>query len=197
MDRPAGTELYFSFAQAPRTLSWVVVRTQGEPLKLTSAVRDAIRGLDRGLPISNIGSMEEVMSSARSRPRFLTLLLTMFSSLSLILAALGIYGVISYAVAQRTNEIGIRMALGARAERIRSMVLRQGLALAAIGTGFGITAAFFLAQILASNLFGVEPHDTLVFVMVPLILTLVAVAAVLIPSYRASRVDPLVALRHD
>jgi ABC-type antimicrobial peptide transport system permease subunit len=123
--------------------------------------------------------------------------MALFGGAALLLAAVGIYGLVAFSVEERTHEIGIRMALGARAERIRGMVLRQGLGLAAIGTGLGIAAAFFLAQILASNLFGVEPRDALVFATVPALLALVAVAAVLIPAYRASRVDPLVALRHD
>jgi putative ABC transport system permease protein len=135
LDRPAGTELYFAFPQQPRQLSWVVVRAQGDPMSLVPALRNEIRALDRALPISNIRSMEEVMSVARSRPRFLTLLLTMFSSLSLILAALGIYGVISYSVAQRTNEIGLRMALGAQSSDVLRMISATGVRLALAGIG--------------------------------------------------------------
>jgi putative ABC transport system permease protein len=197
LDRPAGTELYFAFAQLPRQLSWVVVRTQGEPMGLTGAVRDAIRGLDRGLPISNIGSMEDVMSTARSRPRFLTLLLTLFSSLSLILAALGIYGVISYAVAQRTNEIGIRMALGARGGDVIRLIGTSGVRLALAGTVLGAVGAFALTRFLSGMLFGVSSLDPLTFVAMAGMLIAVTLFACYIPARRASRVDPLIALRYE
>jgi putative ABC transport system permease protein len=197
LDRPAGTELYFSFAQAPRTLSWVVVRTQGDPVKLTNAVRDAIRGLDRGLPISNIGSMEEVMSSARSRPRFLTLLLTMFSSLSLVLAALGIYGVISYAVAQRTNEIGIRMALGAGGGDVIKLIGASGVRLALAGTALGAAGAFALTRFLSGLLYGVSSLDPVTFLAMAGMLIAVTLLACYVPARRASKVDPLIALRYE
>ncbi|MEO8370860.1 MAG: ABC transporter permease [Candidatus Solibacter sp.] len=197
LDRPAGTELYFAFAQAPRTLSWVVMRTQGEPMKLTSAVRDAIRGLDRGLPISNIGSMEDAMSSARSRPRFLTLLLTMFSSLSLILAALGIYGVISYAVAQRTNEIGIRMALGARGGDVIKLIGASGVRLALAGTVLGAVGAFALTRFLSGMLYGVSSLDPITFLAMAAMLIAVTLLACYVPARRASKVDPLIALRYE
>ena len=197
LDRPAGTELYFAFAQLPRQLSWVVVRTQGEPMGLTGAVRDAIRGLDRGLPISNIGSMEDVMSTARSRPRFLTLLLTLFSSLSLILAALGIYGVISYAVAQRTNEIGIRMALGARGGDVIRLIGTSGVRLALAGTVLGAVGAFALTRFLSGMLFGVSSLDPLTFAAMAATLIAVTLFACYIPARRASRVDPLIALRYE
>jgi predicted permease len=197
LDRPAGTELYFAFAQLPRQLSWVVVRTQGEPMGLTGAVRDAIRGLDRGLPISNIGSMEDVMSTARSRPRFLTLLLTLFSSLSLILAALGIYGVISYAVAQRTNEIGIRMALGARGGDVIRLIGTSGVRLALAGTVLGAVGAFALTRFLSGMLFGVSSLDPLTFAAMAGTLIAVTLFACYIPARRASRVDPLIALRYE
>jgi len=197
LDRPAGTELYFSFAQAPRNLSWVVVRAQGDPMKLTSAVRDAIRSLDRGLPISNIGSMEEVMSTARSRPRFLTLLLTMFSSLSLVLAALGIYGVISYAVAQRTNEIGIRMALGARGGDVIRLIGASGVRLAVAGTLLGAAGAFALTRFLSGLLFGVSSLDPFTFLAMAAILIAVTLLACYVPARRASKVDPLIALRYE
>ena len=153
LDRPAGTELYFPFSQQPARLSWVVVRAQDDPMRLVSAVRQEIQALDRGLPISNIGSMEDVMSSARARPRFLTLLLTLFSSLSLILAALGIYGVISYAVAQRTNEIGIRMALGARSGDVIRLIGANGARLALAGTLIGSVGAFALTRVMSGLLF--------------------------------------------
>lgn len=197
LDRPAGTELYFPFAQLPARLSWVVVRAQGDPMSLTSAVRDAIRGLDRGLPISNIGSMEDVMSSARARPRFLTLLLTLFSSLSLILAALGIYGVISYAVAQRTNEIGIRMALGARGGDVIRLIGTSGVRLALAGTAVGAAGAFALTRFLSGLLFGVSSLDPLTFLAMAGTLIAVTLLACYIPARRASKVDPLIALRYE
>jgi predicted permease len=197
LDRPAGTELYFPFPQLPRQLSWVVVRAQGDPMSLTSAVRDAIRALDRGLPISSIGSMEDVMAAARSRPRFLTLLLTLFSSLSLMLAALGIYGVISYAVAQRTNEIGIRMALGARSGDVIRLIGGAGVRLALAGTALGAVGAFVLTRFLSGLLFGVSSLDPLTFVAMAVTLIAVTLLACYIPARRASRVDPLIALRYE
>jgi putative ABC transport system permease protein len=197
LDRPAGTELYFSFPQLPRQLSWVVVRAQGDPMGLTGAVRDGIRGLDRGLPISNIGSMGDVMATARSRPRFLTLLLTMFSSLSLVLASLGIYGVISYAVAQRTNEIGIRMALGAGGGDVVRLIGASGVRLALAGTALGATGAFALTRFLSGMLFGVSSLDPLTFVAMAATLIGVTMLACYIPARRASRVDPLIALRYE
>ena len=197
LDRPAGTELYFPFPQLPRQLAWVVVRTQGDPMGLTGAVRAAIRSLDRGLPISNIGSMEDVMATARSRPRFLTLLLTLFSSLSLILAALGIYGVISYAVAQRTNEIGIRMALGARGGDVVRLIGTSGVRMALAGTILGAAGAFALTRYLSGMLFGVSSLDPMTFVAMAATLIAFTLLACYIPARRASRVDPLIALRYE
>lgn len=197
LDRPAGTECFFSFAQLPQSLSWVVVRTQGEPMGLISAVRNEIRGLDRALPISSIGSMDDVLSTARSRPRFLTLLLTMFSSLSLVLAALGIYGVISYAVAQRTNEIGIRMALGAQGGDVVRLIGSTGLKLAIAGTVLGAVGAFALTRVMAGMLFGVSAMDVGTFAAMAAVLVAVTMMACYIPARRASRVDPLIALRYE
>ena len=197
LDRPAGTELYFPFAQQPRNLSWVVVRTQGDPMSLVTAVRKEIQALDRGLPISNIGAMEDVMATARSRPRFLTLLLTMFSSLSLMLAALGIYGVISYAVAQRTNEIGIRMALGAQGGDVVRLIGIHGAQMALAGTAIGAIGAFALTRFLSGLLFGVSSVDPLTFLAMAGALIAVTLLACYIPARRASRVDPLIALRYE
>ena len=140
-----------------------MVKAQGDPMGLVSAVRNEIRGLDRALPISSIGSMDDVMATARSRPRFLTLLLTMFSSLALVLAALGIYGVISYAVAQRTNEIGIRMALGAQGGDVVRLIGSAGLRLAIAGTVIGAVGAFALTRFLSGLLFGVSSMDVVTF----------------------------------
>jgi putative ABC transport system permease protein len=197
LDRPAGTELYFPFAQQTRQLSWVVVRTQGDPMGLVAAVRNEIRALDRGLPVSNIGAMEDVMATARSRPRFLTLLLAMFSSLSLLLAALGIYGVISYAVAQRTNEIGIRMALGAQGGDVVRLIGADGVRLALAGTLIGSIGAFALTRVLSGLLFGVSSVDPLTFLAMAGTLVAVTLFACYIPARRASAVDPLIALRYE
>jgi putative ABC transport system permease protein len=197
LDRPAGTEVFFPSAQLPRNQSWVVVRAQGDPMGLVGAVRSEIRGLDRALPISSIGSMEDVLGTARSRPRFLTLLLTMFSSLSLLLAALGIYGVISYAVAQRTNEIGIRMALGAQGGDVVRLIASAGLKLALAGTVLGAVGAFALTRFMSGLLFGVSSMDAVTFAAMAAVLVAVTMAACYVPARRASRVDPLVALRYE
>ncbi len=137
------------------------------------------------------------MASARSRPRFLTLLLTMFSSLSLLLAALGIYGVISYAVAQRTNEIGIRMALGAQGGDVVRLIGSTGLKLAIAGTVLGAVGAFALTRFLSGLLFGVSSMDAATFAAMAAVLVVVTMAACYVPARRASRVDPLVALRYE
>jgi putative ABC transport system permease protein len=197
--------MYLPLAQIPDTaldfqlgnepLAWIV-RTSADPSALAASIESEVRAATR-TPVTDVQPMTAILSDSIARQRLNMLLMALFGGAALLLAAVGIYGLVAFSVEQRTHEIGIRMALGARADRIRSMVLRHGLGLAAIGTALGVAAAFFLAQVLASNLFGVEPRDTLVFVTVPALLALVATAAVLIPSYRASRVDPLVALRHD
>jgi putative ABC transport system permease protein len=197
LDRPAGTELFFPFAQQPARLSWVVMRTAQEPAGLVSAARAEIRALDRSLPVSSVGTMDEVMASARSRPRFLTLLLTMFSALSLTLAALGIYGVISYAVAQRTNEIGIRMALGAQRGDVLRLVAGNGLRIAVAGAVLGAAGAFALTRFLSGLLFGVSSMDVGTFLAMAGVLVAVTMLACWAPARRASRVDPLVALRYE
>jgi len=199
LDRPAGTELFFPFDQGPggRALSWIVVRTQGDPMSLAGAVRNEIRNLDRALPVSNVGTMEDVMSTARSRPRFLTLLLSMFSSLSLILAALGIYGVISYAVVQRTSEIGIRMALGAQHGDVLRLIGTSGVRLALAGTVLGAAGAFGLTRFLSTLLFGVSSVDPLTFLAMAATLILVTLLACYVPARRAAKVDPLIALRYE
>jgi predicted permease len=197
LDRPAGTELFISYPQSPNRTSYLVVRTKGDPLSLVGAIRNEIRGLDRALPISQLRAMDEVMATARSRPRFLTLLLTLFSSVSLLLAALGIYGVISYSVAQRTNEIGIRMALGARSLDVVRLVGVTGIRLALAGTLIGALGAFALTRTLSGLLFGVSSVDAATFAAMAAMLFAVTLLACYIPARRASKVDPLIALRYE
>jgi predicted permease len=199
VDRPAGTELFFPFDQSPggRAMSWIVVHTRNDPMTLAGTIRAEIRKLDPALPVSNVGTMDDLMSTARSRPRFLTLLLTMFSSLSLILAALGIYGVISYAVVQRTSEIGIRMALGAQGNDVVRLIGTSGMKLAAAGTIIGAVGAFALTRVLSNMLFGVSAVDPLTFVAMAGALIVVTLVACYVPARRASKVDPLIALRYE
>jgi len=199
LDRPAGTELFVAFPQSafPNRLASLIVRGTGEPMALVGAIRGQIQSIDRALPISQIRSMDEVMSVARSRPRFLTLLLTLFSSLSLTLAALGIYGLISYSVAQRTNEIGIRMALGAQRGDVLKLVGATGVRLALAGTLIGGVGAFALTRFLGGLLFGVDAADAGTFAAMAAALIVVTLLACYIPARRASRVDPLIALRYE
>ena len=206
LDRAAGTELYIPYLQQSTIAgvtnnftanAYLVIRAKGDAMSQAGPARGQIRDLDAALPISNLMDMEDVLSAARSRPRFLTLLLTLFSSVALILAALGIYGVISYLVAQRTNEIGIRMALGAQSGDVVRLVSATGLRLAVAGTVAGAVGAFALTRFLSGLLFGVSSADPLTFVGMALALGLVTLVACYIPARRASKVDPLIALRYE
>jgi len=173
--------------------AWVV-RTKVEPYSLSGAIQEQLRQAS-GLPVSDIRSMNEVVSRSISRQRFNMLLMTVFAAAALALAAIGIYGLMAYSVEQRTQEIGIRLALGAEGRKVRNMVIVQGLRLAIVGVVVGLASAFGLARLIASLLFGVKAWDPTVFAVIPILLTIVALMAVWLPAGRASRVDPVIALR--
>jgi putative ABC transport system permease protein len=198
-----GTELYFNYPQVgeavgftPRTMN-VAVRTSGEPLALASAVRNEVRSMDPTLPVANLASMDDVLHDAVARPRFLTLLLGIFAAVALALAAIGTYGVMAYAVAQRRQEIGIRMALGARASTVLGMVLLQGVSVAFVGLALGVGGAFVLTELLQSMLYTISPTDPVTFLAAPALLAVVAAVACLVPAQRATRVDPARVLKAD
>jgi predicted permease len=176
-------------------IAWVV-RTRVEPYSMSAAVQEQLREAS-GLPVSDVRSMGEVVSRSTSRQRFNMLLMAVFAGCALLLAAIGIYGLMAYSVQQRTGEIGIRMALGAEAERVRHMIMWQGMRLAAIGVAVGLLAAVGLTRLITSMLFGVEARDPVIFVGVPLLLAVVSFLAVWVPARRASGVNPLAALRYE
>jgi predicted permease len=186
-------DAFNAFLMEGKPLTWVV-RTRGDPLALAGAVREELRRVT-GAQVTGVQTMADVVAVSVSRQRLNMLLMSIFGGSALVLAAIGIYGLMAYSVQQRTAEIGIRLALGAETARVRGMVLRQGMTLVAIGLMLGLVAAFFLANVLASFLFGVEPRDVAAFVTVPAVLAATAFAAIAIPASRASRVDPLHALR--
>jgi len=177
-------------------LSWSI-RTAAEPLSQRMAVERALHLVDGQMPVSRVRTMEQVISETVSRQRFNMVLLGIFAGVALLLAALGIYGVMSYSVQQRTQEIGIRMALGASRGRMLSLVMGQGMKLAGIGVGLGLALAYGATRLLASLLFGVKASDPLTFAAVAGILTAAALLAAYIPARRATTVDPAVALRCD
>jgi putative ABC transport system permease protein len=199
LDKPAGTELFLPYRQAPfgRGTVYVAVRTSRDPSSLVSSVRAAIRDIDPSLPLSQVKTMDEVMAGARSRPRFLTTLLGLFSSTALLLAAVGLYGVISYSVTRRTNEFGIRMAMGAERGDVVKLVLGQALGLALIGVAAGAVGALALTRLISGLLFGVSSFDPMTFAAMALVLIAVTALACVVPARRATKVDPLVALRYE
>lgn len=179
-----------------RPVIWVV-RTRVPPYSLSSPIQAVLRQSSGGLAVGRIRSMEEVVMQSTARENFNMLLLTIFAGAALLLAAIGIYGLMAYSVEQRTQEIGIRMALGAQTGAVRKMVVFQGMGLALIGVAIGIAAAFALTRLIAGFLFGVKPWDPVVFIFVPVILSAVALLAVWLPARRATCVDPVDALRHE
>ncbi|HYT73161.1 MAG TPA: FtsX-like permease family protein, partial [Vicinamibacterales bacterium] len=176
-------------------ISWIV-RTQVPPQSLSSTIQEQLRQTT-GLPVSDVESMDQIVSVSVSRQRFNMWVMTVFGACALLLAAIGIYGLMAYSVEQRTQEIGIRMALGAQAGQVRTMVVRQGMALAIAGVIIGLAASFGLARLITAFLFGVTARDPLVFAGVPALLTAVALVAVWLPARRASKVDPIIALRYE
>lgn len=200
VDRPTGTELYLPYNQkqgSGNNNAYLVLRAKGDPASLAVAARREVQALDPTIPVADVRLMEDVLASAQSRPRFLTLLLTLFSGSALMIATIGIYGVISYSVARRSKEFGLRMALGAQPSNILGLVLKQGVLLTLIGLVLGVTSALILTRLMASLLFGVQPTDALTFVGVSALLSAVALLATYIPARRATQVDPIKALRYE
>ena len=192
--------MYFpitQFADAGGILRDWVVRSVGDPLTVASSVRAAVWSVDKDLPVTRVRTMQEVWSLSIASPRLNLLLFILFAGLALALATVGIYGVMAYNVAQRTREIGIRVALGARSNDVVKLVLAQGFRPAALGLLLGVTAAFALTRLMARMIYGVSPTDAATFFTVALLLGAVALLACYLPARRALRVDPLVALRYE
>ena len=202
LDEPAGTELYVHYPQAslvgfgPSRLHFIVA-TSRDPLSLAAATRRKVWDLDATLPVAGLQPMTDVLGDAMARARFLTTLLTAFAGLALLLAAVGTYGVMSYAVTQQSRELGIRMAMGAQASTVHKLVLSEGLRVTALGLAIGMAGAWALTGILESMLFNVNARDPVTFVVGPILLTIVAVTACWIPARRATRVDPVMVLKQE
>jgi putative ABC transport system permease protein len=189
-------EMYLSHLQEPDGSLAVMVRAAGNPLSLAQAVREQVKALDKDQPLT-ITTMDQIFSNSVAGQRFNTLLLGLFGGLALVLAMVGVFGVINYSVAQRTHEIGIRLALGAQRRDVFKLVVGQGLLLALLGVGIGSAGAFALTRLLTGLLYGVSPTDAETFAIVSLLLTAVALFACYIPARRATKVDPLIALRYE
>ncbi len=205
LNRNPDPKMFIPQAQAPDAanalnvglspMAWVV-RTKVPPASLSSAIQEQLRQVS-GLPVSDVRTMNEVVSNSISRERFNMLLMTIFGSSALLLAAIGIYGLMAYSVEQRTQEIGIRLALGAESGAVRNMVVVQGMRLVLIGVAIGIGSAFGLTRFLAAFLFGVTVRDPMAFVAIPIALSSVALLAIWLPALRASKLDPMEALRYE
>jgi putative ABC transport system permease protein len=197
LDQEGREQIYFPYLQRPNDRMFLAVRTGMEPLSLANAVRGEVLALDKDQPIYDVKSMDQLVSNSLAERQLNMVLLSGFSVIALVLAAVGIYGVMSYSVAQRTHEMGIRMALGAKQSNVLSLVVRQGMTLALIGVAAGLAGAFALTRLMTSLLYGVSTTDPLTFGAISVILTGVALVACLVPARRATKVDPMIALRYE
>jgi len=184
-------------AQAAGRFVSVAVSTKGDPNAVVGAVRNAVRSVDLGMPIAQINTLEKMIEGSVGQRRLSMILLGLFSGIALLLASIGLYGVMSYSVAQRSRELGIRMALGAERASVLRLVVGQGMGLAGLGVLIGLVAAFGLTRFLAAQLYGVGATDPMTFRTVAGLLVVVALLASLLPAMRATRVDPVVALRDE
>jgi putative ABC transport system permease protein len=204
LDAEINPEMYYFYLQVPPLMinfvegtMWIVLRTNSEPASLTAAVRHEVRDLDKDLPVFNVKTMDEVLRVSVAQPRFRTLLLGIFAAVAIVLAATGLYGVIAYSVNQRINELGVRVALGAQKSDVLKMIVGQGAQLAGTGILIGLVIAFGLMRILSKLLFGVEATDPMTFLGTAVLILLVALGASYIPALKATRVDPVIALRYE
>jgi putative ABC transport system permease protein len=175
----------------------VVVRTSGSPELIIPSIRQKVREIDAGLALANVRTMDEWLSNSAAQPKLNTVLLSVFATVALLIASIGIYGVLAYSVSQRTGEIGLRIALGATPKGVMGIIVNEGMKVALIGIGIGLAGGLALGQAVSSLVFGVRVRDGATFAIVAMTLAGVAFAACVIPAFRASRVDPLVALRHE
>jgi putative ABC transport system permease protein len=189
--------VYYPMAHLSFGIGTLVVQTRVEPLSLARAVTAVAHQMDSGLPVSEVGTMQRWVDESLSRTKFQTALLAVFAGLALVLAALGIYGVVSYSVAQRTHEIGVRVALGAQQGQVARMILWRALILTLTGLTLGLAGAFALGRYLKTLLFEIEPADPVTLTSVTLVLLGVALLGAMVPAARAMRVDPMVVLRYE
>jgi putative ABC transport system permease protein len=195
---PDPPQIYLPYTQWPVQAMSIVMKTAVPPGSLAEAARRAVYSLDGSLPVGSVRTLEEIVARSISQPRFYMTLLTLFAAVALMLAAIGIFGVLSYAVAQRTREIGIRMALGAHQSSVLGLIVREAMVMTTGGVVIGVIAAFLLTEwLVATLLFDTSPHDPATFIGVAITLALVALAAAYVPARRATRVDPIVALRAE
>jgi putative ABC transport system permease protein len=197
VDESSRVELYMPYLQNSVGSLTLVVRTANDPSALSASVRQAVKGVDADVPVFSVRTLDALVADRTAQRRLAVLLISVFAGVALLLAAVGIYGVMSYAVAQRTQEFGIRMALGAEQEHILKMVLRHGTTMAVLGVAIGLVAAFGLARLITTLLFQTSAADPPTFSAVPVGLMLVALVACYLPARRATRVDPMVALRNE
>ena len=197
LDAPSEPAYYLPASQAPLDDMTILVRTTTDPLSVVGAVRQAVWSIDPDQPLSNVNTLEKVVDDSIAQRRLNMLLMGLFGGLAMLLSAVGIYGLLSHAVTQRTQELGIRMALGAQVSDVLRLVLRQGMMLAIAGEVIGLVGAFVLTRLIRSLLFGVTPNDAMTFVAVVGVLTTVALLACYIPARRATKVDPMIALRYE
>ncbi|HKN84993.1 MAG TPA: FtsX-like permease family protein, partial [Pyrinomonadaceae bacterium] len=196
LNTPPNPEIYLSLLQEPQSSMAVMARTKGDPLQLAAVAREQVKAIDKDLPVT-ITTMDQIFSQSVAGQRFNTVLLGIFAAVALLLAMIGVFGVINYSVAQRTHEIGIRIALGAQRRDVFRLVVGQGLMLALVGVGLGAAGALALTRLITGLLYGVSPTDGPTFVLVSLIVTAVALLACYAPARRATKVDPLIALRYE
>ncbi|HYP01333.1 MAG TPA: FtsX-like permease family protein, partial [Pyrinomonadaceae bacterium] len=197
LEGPPHPMVYWAHPQLVYSEMTIVMRTNGNPMNLAAAARREIQSIDKDQPVADVRTMQSWIDELTARSRFGTLLLTIFAGLALILAGIGIYGVMSYSVTQRTHELGIRIALGAKTRDVLKLILGRGLALTLTGIVLGLVASLALTRFLSSLLFGISATDPVTFGGLALLLTAVALVACYVPTRRAMKVDPMVALRNE